>query len=123
LFVVYAGKKQPKHVGEMPEIWKNSSQTWWHFFKILTKCLNFEVSSLGFFDEVLVSVSSRNFNQVSVSKVTVATSSQVVTGLIKLSIPPKMSFFMLRLSNDQMRRAKQVEEPSYNEIYFVKLWR
>jgi len=54
------------------------------FWKISAKCTNFEVpslglelqvSSLGVFDEV--SVSSRNFNQVSVSfsKVTVSTSS------------------------------------------------
>jgi len=25
LFVVFAGKKQPKHVWKMPEIWKNSA--------------------------------------------------------------------------------------------------
>jgi len=54
---------------------------------LLTKCLHFEISTLGlelrvsshglgFFDEV--SVSSRNFNQVSVSKVTVSTTSLVV---------------------------------------------
>ena len=33
LFVVFAGKKQPKHVGKMPEIWKNSSQKRWRHFK------------------------------------------------------------------------------------------
>jgi len=54
------------------------------FWKISAKCTNFEVSSLrlelqvsslgfGVFDEV--SVSSRNFNQVSVSKVTVSATS------------------------------------------------
>jgi len=63
-----------------------------YFLKILAKCTNFEVSSLGLglelqvssldlnlgvFDEV--SVSSRNFNQVSVSKVTVSTTSLVLT--------------------------------------------
>ena len=26
LFVVFAGKKQPKHVGKMPETWRNPSQ-------------------------------------------------------------------------------------------------
>jgi len=47
------------------------------FRKISAKCTNFEVSSLslGVFDEVLVS--SRNFNQVSVSKVTVSTTSLI----------------------------------------------
>ena len=29
LFVVFAGKKHPKHVGKMPEMWKNSIQKWW----------------------------------------------------------------------------------------------
>ena len=54
------------------------------FQKLSAKCTNFEVSSLalelkvsslglGVFDEV--SVSSRNFNQVSVLKVTVSTTS------------------------------------------------
>ena len=47
------------------------------FLKISIKCTNFEVSSLGILDEV--SISSRNFNQVSVSvsvsKVTVSTKS------------------------------------------------
>jgi len=56
------------------------------FTKISAKCTKFEVSSLGLelqvsglgvFDEVSVSVSSRNFNQVSVSKVTVSTTSNV----------------------------------------------
>jgi len=33
LFGVCAGKKQPKHVGKMPEMCKNSSRKWWqHFF-------------------------------------------------------------------------------------------
>ena len=55
-----------------------------NFWKISAKCTNFEVTSLGLelqvsslglgvFDEV--SVSSRNFNQVSVSEVTVSTTS------------------------------------------------
>jgi len=45
-----------------------------HFWQ---KCLNFEVSRLGLgvFDEVSISVSSRNFHQVSVSKVLVSTTS------------------------------------------------
>jgi len=56
--------------------------------RISTKCTNFEVSSLGLELQVLVSeffyevsVSSRNFNQVSVSvlKVTVSTTSLVFT--------------------------------------------
>jgi len=74
----------------MPEIWKKiKSELITTFFKKLSaKCTNFEVSSLGLgpehqvsslglgvFDEV--SVSSRNFNQVSVSKVTVSTTSLV----------------------------------------------
>ena len=56
------------------------------FFLISAKCINFEassldlelqVSSLGFgvFDEISFSVSSPNFNQVSVSKVAVSTTS------------------------------------------------
>jgi len=32
LFVVFAGKQQPKHVGKIPKIWKNSSQNWWRNF-------------------------------------------------------------------------------------------
>ena len=61
-------------------------------WKISAKCTNFEVLSLGLglelqvsslglgvFDEVSVSVSSRNFNQVSVSKVTILTTSLVKT--------------------------------------------
>jgi len=58
------------------------------FTKILAKCTNVEVSSLcfelqvsshglGVFDEV--SVSSRNCNQVSVSKVTLSTTSLIAT--------------------------------------------
>jgi len=80
-FVVFAGKKQPKHIGKMPEIWKkfkSEVMTTFSFF-YLAKCTNFEVSSLGLgvFDEV--SVSSRNFNLVSVSKVTVSTTSLVTS--------------------------------------------
>jgi len=62
----------------MPEIWKKfkSEVMTTVFKKNSAKCTNFEAlslglelqaSSLGVFDEV--SVSSRNFNQVSVSKV------------------------------------------------------
>jgi len=28
LFVVFSGKKQPKHVGKMTDTWKNSTQKW-----------------------------------------------------------------------------------------------
>ena len=88
MFVVFAGKKQPKHVGKMPEIKKCKSEVMTTFF-FLEKCTNFDISSLGLelqvsilglgvFDEV--SVSSRNFNQVSVLKVTVLT-----TPLVKMS--------------------------------------
>jgi len=41
--------------------------------------LELQVSTLGVFDEVSVSVSSRNFKQVSVSKVTVSTTSLLQT--------------------------------------------
>ena len=85
MFVVFAGKKQPKNVGKMPEIKKIQVRSDADIFsKMSAKCTNFDVSSfgrelqvssLGVFDEVLLSVSSRNFNQVSVSKVTVSTTS------------------------------------------------
>jgi len=42
-------------------------------FEVSSRGLEFQVSSLGVFDEV--SVSSRNFNQVSIMKVTVSTTS------------------------------------------------
>jgi len=46
LFVVFAGKKQPKHVGKMPEIWtKFKSEVMTRFFnKMSAKCTNCEVS-------------------------------------------------------------------------------
>jgi len=44
-----------------------------HKFEVLS--LELQISSLGVFDEVSVSVSFRNFNQVSVSEVTVSTTS------------------------------------------------
>jgi len=72
LFVVFAGKKQPKHVGKMPEIRKkHKSEVCRHVFLISAKCANFQVSVL---------VSSRNFSQVSVlvSKVAVSTTSQLL---------------------------------------------
>ena len=97
LFVVFAGKKQPKHVGKMPEIWKKlkSEVMTTLFNKISAKCTNFEVSVSNFKSRVLVSdfliksrsrlefltrSRSRNFYQVSVSvsKVTVSTTSLMV---------------------------------------------
>jgi len=74
MFVVFAGKKPSKQVGEMPkiprfrEIWKkfNLEVMTTNFLINLAKCTNFEVSSLGLelqvpnlgiFDEVSVSVS------------------------------------------------------------------
>ena len=55
----------------MPEIWKknNVEMITTFFLKSSAKSTNFDVSSLGIFDEVPVS----KFNQVSVSKVTVST--------------------------------------------------
>ena len=52
-----SSKKQPKHVGKMPEIWKKfRSEVMTTFFqKISAECTNFEVSSLGV--ELQVSVS------------------------------------------------------------------
>jgi len=47
LFIVFAGKKQPKHVGNMPEIRKKNTSQNDDIFIILAKCSNFEVSSLG----------------------------------------------------------------------------
>jgi len=32
LSVLYAGKKQPKQIGKMPEIRKNSTENWWRQF-------------------------------------------------------------------------------------------
>jgi len=29
LFVVFAGEKQPKHVGKMLEIWRKVKSEWW----------------------------------------------------------------------------------------------
>jgi len=66
LFVVFADKKQAKQVGKIQEIWKNSTLRWWRFSKNSPKrrnfevsrlglCLEFQVSSLGIFDEVSVS--------------------------------------------------------------------
>jgi len=92
---VFAGKKQTKHVGKMPEIWKNFKSEVITIFlkKVSRKCTNFEASSLGLgvfddvsslgrgvFDDVWVPVSSQNFNQVRVrdSKVTVSTTSLVL---------------------------------------------
>jgi len=73
LFVVFVGKKQPKHVGKMPEVWKKfKSEVMTTFFLNFGKTHKFwslesrsQTSIVGVFDEV--SVSSRNFNQVSVS--------------------------------------------------------
>jgi len=57
IFVVFASKKQPKHVGKMPEISKNFKLCAYSFMealfmmtlfsKIPAKCTNFEVSRLG----------------------------------------------------------------------------
>jgi len=68
LFVVFADKKQLKHVEKMPEIWKNSSQKWWwHFYKTFQQMHKFwslesrsQTSSLGLrvFDKVSVSYSN-----------------------------------------------------------------
>jgi len=64
--------------------------------KMSAECTNFEISSLGLELQVSslglgdideVSVSSRNFNQVSVSKVTVSTTSLVPT-LFLLALHP-----------------------------------
>ena len=57
LFVVLAGKKQPKHVGKMPAIWnKLKSEVMTTFSKIISaKCTNFEVSVSNFKSRVLVS--------------------------------------------------------------------
>jgi len=81
LFVVFAGKKQPKQFEKFQKLEKIQLRSDdGIFFKISVKCTNFEVSSLGL--EVQVSVSgflmksrSRSFNQASVSKVTVSTAS------------------------------------------------
>jgi len=57
LFIVLAGKKQPKHVGKMPEIWnKLMSEVMTTFSKIISaKCTNFDVSVSNFKSRVLVS--------------------------------------------------------------------
>jgi len=55
LFVVFAGKKQQKHVRKMPEIKKFTSKVMTTFKTILAKCSNFEASSLGIFDKVSIS--------------------------------------------------------------------
>ena len=64
---VSAGKKQPKHVGQMPEIRKKLylEVMATFFFYISAKSTNFEVSSLG----VEFQVSSIGIFEVSVSKV------------------------------------------------------
>jgi len=68
LLVVLAGKKHPKAVGKMQEILKNCKSELMTTFK---KKFRQNVQIL----KSQVSVSSRNFNQVSVSKVTVSTTS------------------------------------------------
>ena len=56
LFVVFAGKKQPKPVEKMPEIWnKIRLRSDDGIKKTSAKSTNFEVSSLGIFGEVSVS--------------------------------------------------------------------
>jgi len=63
--VAFAGKKQPKQVGKMPEIRKQLTQKWWQYFlkyfgkinKFWSLGLDFQVSSLRIFDEVSVSIS------------------------------------------------------------------
>jgi len=61
LFVVFGGKKQPKQVRKMPEIWKRFKLEVMTtvFFLILAKSINFQVSSLRLeiFDEVSFSIS------------------------------------------------------------------
>jgi len=125
LFVVFAGKKQPKHVRKNARnLKKLEVRSDDDIFFISAKCTKFEVSSLelqvsslglGVFDEV--SVSPRNFNRVSVSKVTVSTTSlsnseclsltsdknYVIIGqrrngqLCSKDIDPKMSLTSLKL--------------------------
>jgi len=59
LFVVLSGKKQPKHVGKMPEIGKKFDSEVITTFsrKKSAKCTNFEVSVSNFKSRVSVSVS------------------------------------------------------------------
>jgi len=86
LFVVFAGKKNPNTSETCQKFEKNWSQKWWRHFltkfqqnaQIFKSRSRIQVSTLvvGVFDRV--SVSSRNFNRVSVSKVTVSTTSLMV---------------------------------------------
>jgi len=63
LFVVFAGKKQPKHFGKAPEIKKNQvrsddkiySKNFGKMYKFLSLGLELQVSNLGVLDEVSVS--------------------------------------------------------------------
>ena len=64
MFVVFAGKKQPKHVGKLPEIWKKNqvrsdytSKKFGKMHKFWSLESRFRTSSLGLgvFDEVSVS--------------------------------------------------------------------
>jgi len=69
LFVVFAGKKQSKQVGKVPEIRKkfNLEVMTTFFQEISAKCTNFEVSSLGLEFQVS-SLGLRIFDEVSVSQ-------------------------------------------------------
>jgi len=73
-FVTFSSKKQLKHVGKMPKIWKKFNESGNGVFnKNFGKMHKFLKSRSFWWSKVSVSVSSRNF--ISVSKVTVSTTS------------------------------------------------
>jgi len=77
LFVVFSGKKQPQHVGKNARnLKKIDAEVITTFFKKNSaKCTNFQVSSLGL---ELPVWSLGVFDEVSVTKVTVSTTSLLI---------------------------------------------
>jgi len=70
LFVVFAGKKQLKPVGKMPENWKKIELEVMTTFQKIWQNAQILLSRVSRF---LMKNRSRSLNQVSISKVTVAT--------------------------------------------------